>query len=322
MIDVFVQITFLQGLRGGDHRHLADECLYCYIEAVSIDFEDGEDEMSYSCISYVNEDTDPIPDMPYEIDLPADFIAAHETALSSGSATVCIPGGQAVRSYYGGDHIVIPENAQLQILLGGTVDINAEPAFGVGGRTVLVVRVSGTFEAPDESAQQIAGATFGIGSNPFSNSMVAQYQRCSFNKLSLVPASGNEAISDGVVDVQLGYSLQGVNVFNVLRDAQLSLVTSLALSGSLTETYDNVMFCLGKGTAKGNSPHAEKWTAFAHVHGWMSVYNSGRCDKLSALMHEMGHNIGLVHSSEGSLQYGDTTGVVSPEYVCHLFLCK
>jgi hypothetical protein len=52
--------------------------------------------------------------------------------------------------------------------------------------------------------------------------------------------------------------------------------------------------------------------AYAYVNSWNSVYDDDWCMKVSAQVHEIGHNLGLSHSNEGGESYEDRSGMVSP----------
>ena len=183
------------------------------------------------------------------------------------------------------------------------------PVGPVSRRTVLIVRVLGNSgaEQPSESRERLAGAVFGIGRQPFPNSMRAQFNRCSFGQLDFVPATGYSPISNGVLDVRLGYSLQGRLIYSIRADSRAEAARLLGLS-SLAAAFDHVMFCVAPGTNTGG---LDSWTSFATRPGYESYFSSGSCDKLSGLMRQMGHNINLVGSSTPSDQNGDMSGMVS-----------
>ena len=61
------------------------------------------------------------------------------------------------------------------------------------------------------------------------------------------------------------------------------------------------MVCMPPGTMIGTS---DGWTAYAYVNYYLAVYNDGKCKEPSIQMHEIGHNIGLSHSSS-KINYGD-----------------
>lgn len=280
-----------------------------------------DDPTLFDCLTNANGEVGIWAEIPYQIDLPPDFVEQHIGLLQTGLHSVCVPGGRAVRIPNSPlpDQIVYPNNANLELILQAQQPPNEEEAedggLGFGNRTVLVVRVSGTNETPVESIQDLAGAIFGLGSQPLVNHMRAQFNRCSFSKLDFVAApaafSGlNESVLDnGVADVQLGYRLQGSSVFRVLNDASESVATMLGVD-SLRQHFRHVVFCVARGTIYTNND--PDWLAFATLRGERSTFNSNRCTSLSFLMHEIGHNLGLVHSADDIIRgaYGDTTGMV------------
>ena len=299
----------------GKMAHLADSeaCLYCKIHAVPIDFDGSRsDAFQFDCLTEGDEES-VLDDVPYQIDLPQDFLAEHMIALRSGLSTICIRGGRTTRFPNSTipHQVVIPEGADIELL--PSLDPNEGDGLGFGNRTVLVVRVSGTSESPYESVEEVAGAVFGLGSQPLANSMRAQFQRCSFSKIDFAPASGFDELYNGVVNVQLDYSLRGRRALQVFG-AATEAVGELLNIRTLSRTFDHVIFCIAKGTTYQRST---EWLAFAHLGGYTSVFNSGRCDSLSALMHEIGHNLGLLHSADDIIgsAYRDTSGMVSFHWV-------
>ena len=55
---------------------------------------------------------------------------------------------------------------------------------------------------------------------------------------------------------------------------------------------------------------AGNFEAYGFVNGYVSVYNDEYARYPSAVMHEIGRNMGFDHSSEGHDKYGDGTGVL------------
>ena len=287
-----------------------EECLICQIEATPLD---NPDDIQFDCFARDNGETGISTEIPYQVHLPGDFVEQHLTQLLSGRSAVCIPGGRAIRIPNSTlpDQVVIPIGANISFHSPGVEDPGEGlPGLGLGNRTVVVVRVHGTVESPIETVERMEGAVFGLGGQPATNSLRAQFRRCSFSKIDFAPASGYAAFDNGVVNVQLNYRLRGMDVFTVMRDATRSLAELLGVD-SLRRNFDHVVFCFGRGTINGRD--GAGWFAFAPVNGWRSVFNSGRCDRLSYLMHEIGHNLGLVHSAADIFgnDYGDTTGTVS-----------
>lgn len=283
-----------------------------------MDFEDPDEDITFfDCLNPVGEISDDSDDdwagIPFEIKLPDEFVSAHFNELHSGTSHICIPGGEAIRSFNGTsrDVIIFPEDSHITVTLGGSIDPDEELGLGLGlgsPKRVLVIRVLGDSgaEEPTETQDILAGAVFGIGNQPFTNSMKAQLERCSFGHMEIVPASGYPQISNGVVEVSLSESMKGQNM-NSLRSGLLQRATQDAIGvDSLESVADHLMFCMASGTHL----QGREWSAFATVRGSVTFFQSGRCDKLSALVHEFAHNLGLIHSSELNSQYGDTTGAV------------
>jgi hypothetical protein len=52
----------------------------------------------------------------------------------------------------------------------------------------------------------------------------------------------------------------------------------------------------------------------AWVNAVRSVYNDNWCTYLSSQMHEVGHNIDLAHSGEGTAEYADQSGMMGYSY--------
>lgn len=297
--------------RSGGARRREQECLVCRIEAELVDYADRNmDHVMFECITDDYDAVEMYPDMVFDIDLPDEFAQAHWEELMSGYITICVPGGQALHTPGNVDAnmVVYPEGADIRVIENDAPAAALEPAVIVGARNVLIVRVSGTTEQPSDSSDRLAGTFFGLGSRPFENSMSAQFDRCSFGQLTFAAARGFSQITNGVMELNLGYSLRGRNIRTV--DDEAFAATSRALGvGNLGTVFDHVVLCVAGGTTDGVNG-STNWVGYARIRGWSSVFNAAWCDNLITQMHEIGHNLGLRHSGEQGDEYDDLTGMV------------
>jgi hypothetical protein len=184
---------------------------------------------------------------------------------------------------------------------------------------------------------QISDEIFGTGTDVVN--LRSQYAACSFNALTFAPKNGT-GYNNGVTTVNI------TNIVNGTADATIRNAVTTALiakhGASPPSGVNYVMQCLPPGTTGS-------WIAYAYVNNYLSVYNNQWCNYPSAQMHEIGHNskpnenafstihlppcakslmslilvshlaVGLGHSNEGTVNYGDQTGLVScPCYQqCH-----
>ena len=74
-----------------------------------------------------------------------------------------------------------------------------------------------------------------------------------------------------------------------------------AVLGSLSGQFDYVALSL--------PDNSERWAARAYINSWLSMYKNYYIDQVTVQMHELGHNLGLPHSGEGSNEYGDHSGM-------------
>ena len=160
--------------RRGKLSHFRAECLFCLIQAVDVDFDDpllsddDDDGFQFECLRKSNGQASGISsEIPFQVDLPREFVDAHATELQSGLSTVCVRGGTIdFPNATVPGQVVIPEGADLELIAGGQ-ETDEDEGLGFGNRTVLVVRVLGTGESPIESLEEMQGAVFGVGRQPW-----------------------------------------------------------------------------------------------------------------------------------------------------------
>ena len=191
----------------------------------------------------------------------------------------------------------------------GNSNGNGNRRNGNGGRmlqstakTVLVVRIEADDASTSASASTISDDVFGTGSDKIN--LKERFETCSYGQVVIEPASDSDHITDGVVEVTIPDTVSGASD-STIRNAAVNAATTLL--GDLPSQFDHVMLCIPPGTSGG-------WIAYAYVNSWLSVYNDNWCLRPSGQVHEIGHNLGLAHSGEGSDPYGDESGMMGYSY--------
>jgi hypothetical protein len=161
-----------------------------------------------------------------------------------------------------------------------------------GKLTILVVRVVARDSETTRSEEDLANSVF--GTNGQAVNMKSQYDSCSHGKLNFERAdsrdsyyysNSNRKIRNGVTTVYVDISTgQGDSVMRNAVTAKLNQEFDVSKPNQLA---DLVMYCLPPGTFSG--------VAYAYIDSWNSIYNDEWCSKLSAQMHEVGHNLNLGH---------------------------
>ena len=176
-------------------------------------------------------------------------------------------------------------------------------------KKVLVVRAIAPDASTTSTTSQLSDNVFGTDGDSYN--LRSQYAACSYDELLFEPFTGDmngEYIVAGVGEVTLNSNIGGIDR-NVVKQAMLDAADEKYgdLSTKVTNgELDYVMICIPPGTSGS-------WVAYAYVNGWVSVYNDGWCNSLSAQMHEVGHNLGLAHSGE-SATYDDQSGMMGYSY--------
>lgn len=173
-----------------------------------------------------------------------------------------------------------------------------------GSLSVLVVRVVASNAYTSASEQQLANSIFGNDSqNPQVINMRSQYAACSHSKLQFIEAADRNGKSSRI---RRGATTVQVDVSTTQGDRVMRNAITLKLNDEFgvsrpDELADHVMYCLPPNTLSG--------VAYAYIDSWNSVFNNDWCLKLSAQMHEIGHNLNLGHSNEID-PYDDKSGMV------------
>ena len=116
---------------------------------------------------------------------------------------------------------------------------------------------------------------------------------CSMGRVTIIPGDNNSGkinqsvySAPGVVSVTIGISLV-TSTRNDIRNAVTTAVQN-KLGVSLPGPYKNVIYVLEKCYTDCG------WAAYGFVNGWNTVYVNNNFKYVGVLMHELGHNYGLV----------------------------
>ena len=174
-----------------------------------------------------------------------------------------------------------------------------------GNKSVLVFRIStddggGNINNPTESAFDVSSAIFGQASGDGTfNTLSSQYNACSYGQLRFSPASPAGTSATGVIDITVPSG--------DTTTIQNNLVDFIAPTLNLDD-YDHIILHFPQGTAISDG--STDWLAYAELPGKYSSYNGESVLDVQTLMHEVGHNLNLRHSNEGTEEYGDTTCIM------------
>jgi Gametolysin peptidase M11 len=165
---------------------------------------------------------------------------------------------------------------------------------------VLVVRVQYRGRSPQLTSQDLAGRIFGRGNRQVGLSVAEQFLACSFGKFVIEPFQA-AGVENGVAQVSINTAVSGSNSALTLQN----LVINQAKASWPIDQIDHVILVMpDAGLRYFDAP----LIAYAFLDGAVSVYNNLWAGRLSAVMHEVGHNLGLHHSGQGGNDYGDQSG--------------
>mmetsp|Transcript_17060 Transcript_17060/g.25378 ORF Transcript_17060/g.25378 Transcript_17060/m.25378 type:complete len:617 (-) Transcript_17060:192-2042(-) len=232
-----------------------------------------------------------------------DFIRRFKNGeLKSGKSTLKKNG-----AYFDEDgNLVLPNLDNLEIGESNENTDERRLATVVGDKEMLAIRVVAPDATTTSSESEISDSWFGTHGDPVN--LKSQYAACSYGQLRCEGAgkttSTGVTVSDGVYTIEISNNVSGVN-----RDIVRGWVVMEgdAILGSMKSQFDHVMLCFPPGT-RGD------WIAYAYTNWYLSIYNDEWCNYVSGQMHEIGHNLNLAHSGEGTLAYGDQTGMMGYSY--------
>lgn len=177
---------------------------------------------------------------------------------------------------------------------------------------VLVVRViDAAGKGPDAGAAELQDDIFNDDV-----CLKRQYEACSHHQIRIERANDfstiqmigdkNETVS-GIVEVKVDILADNGKAKMLEYRALEAAEQTFGTMTPLAEAFDLVMFCQPPGTGD--------WLAYAYVNDYRSFYNNKWCQRLSAQMHEVGHNLNLAHSGlPNDSEYADKSGMMGFSY--------
>jgi hypothetical protein len=250
----------------------------------------------------------------YSLDFPSDFVDAHPH-LGTGETFVSISNGRPVwePESMRPPTIAFPANAAITVVdppEHARRRLETRESRTHGHKTVLVLRIIPLDHSVELSQETLSERIFGIGENSPKRTVASQYSDCSFGKLILVPAEG-QGIVNGVAEISIPS-----NTFNVDPEYLEPIVVQEAEAAlgidDLDASFDLILFVFPYGTVREG--YRSDWIAYAVIGGKRTFYNNDNAGFFSVVMHEIGHNFGLYHSSENGRHYGDTSGIMGSSY--------
>lgn len=182
---------------------------------------------------------------------------------------------------------------------------NSAFARSMGTLRTLVVRVS------DSDNTQVSASVNQLKDDIFTDSvsLKTQMAACSKDQLIIEPAGVG---TSGIVNVQINIPVNDASVQDVEKAA---FQKANELYEDDWDSFDLVLFCLPSGSGVPTDSGLKKsWLAYAYVNGYTSFYNNIWCQRVSAQVHEIGHNMKLGHSGKGSDPYGDKSTMMGYSY--------
>lgn len=160
-----------------------------------------------------------------------------------------------------------------------------------GAFKALVVRiVDGANQSTRLDKQSLEDSVFGS-----SQSLKSVYKDCSYDQVDVQMAD--------IIDLNIPVVAQGTDA-DIVKAAAVNAISE-RYGGTKPAQFDFILYCLPPGTYNDGS---YDWYAHAYVNRHDSYYNDDACGNISALVHEIGHNLGLAHSRAFNEEYGDASG--------------
>jgi len=186
----------------------------------------------------------------------------------------------------------------------------------VGDQRVLVLYVEDSLGntpsyVADGQAGSIEDNVFGTYGDPIYPG--ERYSTCSNGHVDFIPWIGTTStsvpITTGVYQIKIPAEVPGTSTRYIEDIVEDQAAQEL---GDLRSQFDYVMICLPYGSV--NSYGSAGWGGYAYINHYLQVLNNNRCQRVSTMTHEFGHNLNLGHSGQGNYQYDDQIGFMGYSY--------
>ena len=159
-----------------------------------------------------------------------------------------------------------------------------------GNKPMLVVKVTAANGARPETPAVISDDVFGTSGDAVT--LKSQLNACSMGRLTVIPGDNNSGqinqsvySAPGVISVTIDEYISSGNRLAVENAVKIAVQKKLGVT--LPGPYKNVIFVLG------NCADCT-WAAYGYLNGWLTVYQGANYKYVGVLVHEIGHNYGLV----------------------------
>jgi hypothetical protein len=224
----------------------------------------------------------------YKIDLPQAFFDENYAAISVGLLFVSI-----THTHSQEEEVLLTKDSKISVILDPRNENRDVTTSTMGTKSIAIVRISTKDASPRNDAATLREGLFSLDKI----NLKTQFSACSFGQLEweLAPAGVVEVLVDQPVsDFTSGMAL--------VLAAQATMSTKMGIP-SAADLGDKVIMCLPPGTGS--------WVASSGVNHWRAQFNNEWCLSLTATLHETGHMLGMTHSNEGGVAYGDSTGYMA-----------
>mmetsp|Transcript_25048 Transcript_25048/g.37462 ORF Transcript_25048/g.37462 Transcript_25048/m.37462 type:complete len:561 (-) Transcript_25048:233-1915(-) len=187
-------------------------------------------------------------------------------------------------------------------------DVFGRRLLATGDKSVLVIRVDANDAQNQYTEEQLAEEIFGefaISGSTDTFNLASGYRQCSYGQLNIDPTDDPKA-NYGVYTA----ALTNIGNMSMAELEPLALAAGNLEFCNLSSLFDFVMICLPP------LPNDKDRVAYAWAGSYLSVYQDDACVWPSVQMHEVGHNLGLMHSGEGcaECEYDDMTGMMGSSH--------